>query len=99
MSMKMEQLTVVLEILVPCVLWQFKNHEKSEKSKNHWNTFFVSNLLSIFVIFILDIHNISCNQSGHETKGLILVIEESMGDGSDYNHVGCTLKEHQKVGA
>jgi hypothetical protein len=45
------------------------------------------------------IHYISCDQSGPEAKGLILVIGGRMGDGTDYNHVGCTLKEHQKVGA
>jgi hypothetical protein len=68
-------------------------------SKNHWNTFLVSNPLPIFVILTLDIRYISCDQSGPEAKGLILVIGGRMGDGTDYNHVGCTLKEHQKVGA
>jgi hypothetical protein len=52
-------------------LWRFENREKSEKSKNHWNTFLISNLLPVFVILTLDIHGISYDQSGHETKGVI----------------------------
>ena len=70
------------EILVSRVLWRFENREKvenSKNSKNPWNTFVISNLLSLFVILTPGIHGIPYNQSGYETKGLILVFGGRLG--------------------
>ena len=86
--------TVVSEIHVPHVCGSLKIVKKLQNHKIS-GTLSSSQICFLSSLYSLWIHGISHNQFGPETTGLI---GRRMGDWSDYSCVGCTLKEHWKVG-